>query len=218
MRIDRRSIRPLGLLFLGLAAIAAAMPRAAAQADDDAVAAAGRLADRLGSAAGPEKGFMLNRTEREAIGAALEGVRAQAIEDLRAMENSDPTPEPARPSAPDIHFGGYVYVGDRAWSAWVNDRAITPETNSARPGSGDLAITGVSPRGVEVLWQVPGSTAAGRRVLQPNQTYLGGESRVIEGRPAPAQTSAPGDRRVPGLAPAPPAAAPPASSGADTRQ
>lgn len=213
MPIHRQYAWPLTLtaFLLAVSVVIGAPRQAAAQTGDDALNAAGRLAERLNTAGPVTPSFMLNRTEREAIGAALEGVRAQALQELREMESAQPTPEPVSPEAPDIHLGGYIYVGDRAWSAWVNDRAITPDSNGLQPGTGEVAITGVSPTGVEVFWQVPGANDASRRVLRPNQTFLGRENRIVEGRVAAGEeeaAAAAGDGDVPSLTPARPPAAP----------
>jgi len=159
---------------------------ASAQDEDAALAGSKALGDRLRSTPVESIGFMLNNTERAAIAAALEGVRANdAIEELQEMEaTSEPEAQVtlAEPETPNVHLGGLIHVEGGGWSAWINGEPVSADKAELATGGVDFAITGVARDEVELSWTAAGNGSDLRARLKPNQTFIGARAAVTEGR------------------------------------
>ena len=75
-----------------------------------------------------------------------------------------------------LYLSGVIYDGPRSWTIWINDQAITPQTDLT-----EFQIVAVGPNMVQLA--IPWGAEGTRDVrLYPHQTFLPFAATVVEGR------------------------------------
>lgn len=77
-----------------------------------------------------------------------------------------------------LSLSSLVFVDNEQWSLWVNNTIICPNTPHRIVG---LQVENVTPQTVKFSWTFPETATPITFTLQPHQTYLLDEQKVIDG-------------------------------------